>query len=114
MNQKSIAILIMLAFIGMGMAFLFVGLMVIGTGTSHEDVWIYQSSPKKLLEIPMLSEKQRQMAIEIAKQNETVKQYSKRIYCFGLRDNRYCFVRAWHQRFLSAPRGLPDARKGEG
>ncbi len=80
MNQKSIAILIMLAFIGMGMAFLFVGLMVSGTGTSHEDVWIYQSSPKKLLEIPMLSEKQRQMAIEIAKQNETVKQYLEQGY----------------------------------
>lgn len=80
MNQKSIAILIMLAFIGMGMAFLFVGLMVSGTGTSHEDIWIYQSSPKKLLEIPMLSEKQRQMAIEIAKQNETVKQYLEQGY----------------------------------
>jgi hypothetical protein len=70
----------MLAFIGMGMAFLFVGLMVSGTGTSHEDVWMYQSSPKKLLEIPMLSEKQRQMAIEIAKQNETVKQYLEQGY----------------------------------
>jgi len=38
MKEKGIAILIMLAFIGISMAFLFVGLMVSETGTPHEDV----------------------------------------------------------------------------
>lgn len=81
MEEKGIAILIMLAFVGIGMAFLFVGLMVSGTGTSHEDVWMYQKSMKEeLTSFPMLTEDQRQKAIEIAKQNETVKQYLEQGY----------------------------------
>ena len=75
MKEKGIAILVVLAFIGMGMAFLFVGLMVSGTGTSHEDVWMYQNPVKEEFTFPTLTEEQRQAAIEIAKQNETVKQY---------------------------------------
>lgn len=70
--------MVVLALIGTGMAFAFVGLMV--GGAPHEDVWMYQSSPKKLLEIPTLTEEQRQKAIEIAKQNETVKQYLEQGY----------------------------------
>lgn len=80
MKEKCIAILAVLALIGVGMAFAFVGFMVSGTGTSHEDVWMYQGSPKKLLEIPALTGEQRQLAIEIAKQNETVKQYLEQGY----------------------------------
>ena len=49
MDKKGIAVLTMLALIGLGMAFTFVGLMVSGTGTSHEDVWTYQQ-PVKLVE----------------------------------------------------------------
>jgi len=82
MQEKSIAILIMLAFIGIGMAFLFVGLMVYGTGTPHEDVWMYQNPAKaaQTVQMPMLTEEQHQKAIEIAEQNETVKQYLERGY----------------------------------
>ena len=49
MDKKGIAVLTMLALIGVGMAFAFVGLVVSGTGTSHEDVWTYQK-PVKLVE----------------------------------------------------------------
>ena len=82
MQEKSIAILIMLAFIGIGMAFLFVGLMVCGTGTPHEDVWMYQNPAKaaQTVQMPMLTEEQHQKAIEIAEQNETVRQYLERGY----------------------------------
>ena len=77
MKEKGIAILIMLAFIGISMAFLFVGLMVSETGTPHEDVWMYQNPAKaaQTVQMPMLTEEQHQKAIEIAEQNETVKQY---------------------------------------
>jgi hypothetical protein len=76
MKEGGIAILIMLAFIGMGMAFAFVGLMISGTGTSYEDVWMYQEPLKEEFKLLlMLTEEQQQKAIEIAKQNETVKQY---------------------------------------
>ena len=51
MDKKGIAVLTMLALIGVGMAFTFVGLMVSGTGTSHEDVWTYQKSVKLVEEV---------------------------------------------------------------
>jgi len=62
------------------MAFLFVGLMVSETGTPHEDVWMYQNPAKaaQTVQMPMLTEEQHQKAIEIAEQNETVKQNVKR------------------------------------
>ncbi|MCK4475763.1 MAG: hypothetical protein KAU16_03470 [Methanophagales archaeon] len=86
MKEKGIAILVVLAFIGMGMAFLFVGLMVSGTRTSHEDVWMYQNPVKEeFTSFPTLTEDQRQAAIEIAKQNETVKQYLDQGYEIGSR-----------------------------
>lgn len=75
MDKKGIAVLTMLALIGVGMAFTFVGLMVSGTGTSHEDVWMYQKPVKEEDTFPTLIEDQRQKAIEITKQNETMKQY---------------------------------------
>ena len=80
MDKTGIAVLTMLALIGMGMAFTFVGLMVSGTGTSHEDVWTYQQPVKEEVTFTMLTEDQRQKAIEIAKQNETVKQYLEQGY----------------------------------
>jgi len=82
MQEKSFAILVVLAFIGIGMAFLFVGLMVYGTGTPHEDVWMYQNPAKvaQTVQMPMLTEEQHQKAIEIAEQNETVRQYLERGY----------------------------------
>lgn len=72
MDKKGIAVLTMLALTGMGMAFAFVGLMV--SGTSHEDVWTYQQPMKEKFTFTTLTEDLRQRAIEIAKQNETVKQ----------------------------------------
>ena len=83
MKENGIAILVVLAFIGMGMAFLFVGLMVSGTRTSHEDVWMYQNPVKEEFTFPTLTEEQRQAAIEIAKQNETVKEYLEQGYEIG-------------------------------
>jgi len=82
MEEKGIAILGVLAFIGIGMAFLFVGLMVGETGKPHEDVWMYQNLAKaaQTVQMPMLTEEQQQKAIEIAKQNETVRQYLERGY----------------------------------
>ena len=92
MKEKGIAILLLLALIGVGMAFAFVGLMV--GGTSHEDVWMYQQQVKKNLKsIPTITEEQQQKAIEIAKQNETVKRYLDKGYeiggsvTFGTSDN---------------------------
>lgn len=86
MEEKGIAILIMLALIGIGMAFAFVGLMVSGTGTTPEDVWMYQEPVKgELTSFPALTEEQRQKAIEIAKENETVKQYLDQGYEIGSR-----------------------------
>ncbi len=82
MKEKGIAILLLLALIGVGMAFAFVGLMV--GGTSHEDVWMYQQQVKKNLKsIPTITEEQQQKAIEIAKQNETVKRYLDKGYEIG-------------------------------
>ncbi len=78
MNQKSIAILVVLALIGVGMAFVFVGVPCsVERERSHEAIWTYQKPPEiaPKMQIPMLTEEQRQKAIEIAKQNETVKQY---------------------------------------
>lgn len=78
MNQKSIAILVVLALIGVGMAFVFVGVSCsVERERSHEAIWTYQKPPEiaPKMQIPMLTEEQRQKAIEIAKQNETVKQY---------------------------------------
>jgi hypothetical protein len=77
MDKTGIAVLTMLALIGMGMAFTFVGLMVSGTGTSHEDVWAYQQS---VYTFTTLTDDQQQKAIEIAKQNKTVKQYLEQGY----------------------------------
>ena len=75
MKEEGIAILVVLALIGVGMAFAFVGLAVSGESRS-EDVWMYQRPVKgELTSFPTLTEEQRQAAIEIAKQNETVKQY---------------------------------------
>lgn len=75
MKEEGIVILMILALIGVGMAFAFVGLMMSGTHSS-EDVWIYQQPVKaEFKSIPTLTENRRQAAIEIAKQNETVKQY---------------------------------------
>ena len=78
MNQKNIAILVVLALIGVGMAFMFVGVSCsVERERSHEAIWTYQKPPEiaPKIQIPMLTEEQRQKAIEIAKQNETVKQY---------------------------------------
>ena len=77
MDKKGIAVLTMLALIGLGMAFTFVGLMVSGTGTSHEDVWAYQ---QPVYTFTTLIDDQQRKAIEIAKQNETVNQYLEQGY----------------------------------
>nr|CBH38634.1 conserved hypothetical secreted protein [uncultured archaeon] len=80
MNQKSVAILMVLALIGVGMAFAFVGLMESRTPPS-EDVWMYPKPVKEESKLmPMLTEEQREKAIEIGRQNETVKQYLKQGY----------------------------------
>ena len=82
MKENGIGILVVLALVGVGMAFAFVGLMM--SGTSHEDVWMYQNpSKEEFRSMSMLSEEQRQKAIEIAKQNETVKQYLEQGYEIG-------------------------------
>ena len=85
MKEKGIAILVVLALIGVGMVFASVGLMMRRTGAPHEDVWMYQNplkppniSPK--MQVSMLTEEERQNAIQIAKQNETVKEYLERGY----------------------------------
>ncbi len=84
MREKGIAILLVLALIGVGMAFAFVGLMMSGTHSS-EDVWMHQKQMRaeRVKSIPTMTEEQQQKAIEIAKQNETVRQYLEQGYEIG-------------------------------
>ncbi|MFZ2070750.1 MAG: hypothetical protein WAV32_03950 [Halobacteriota archaeon] len=84
MKENGIVILMVLALIGVGMAFAFVGLMMSGTHSS-EDVWMDQKQVKeeKVKSIPTMTEEQQQKAIEIAKQNETVRQYLEQGYEIG-------------------------------
>jgi len=82
MELKNFTILTVLALIGVGMAFAFVGLGVNGESSS-KDVWMYQKHMPVAVpvgKLPMLTEEQRQVAIEIAKQNETVRQYLEQGY----------------------------------
>ncbi len=72
-EQKNFAILTVLALIGVGMAFALTEFMV-GGELRSEDAWIYQK-PVPVEKLPTLTEDQRQGAIEIAKQNDTVRQY---------------------------------------
>nr|CBH39531.1 hypothetical secreted protein [uncultured archaeon] len=84
MDKKSIAVLTMLALIGVGMAFTFVWFMTSETGTSHEDVyediWMYQQPVVGAYTFSTVTDDQQQKAIEIATQNETVKQYLEQGY----------------------------------
>jgi len=61
----------LLALIGVGIAFAFVGFVA---NSPFKDIWIHQE-PEEELPYWKITEDQRQTAIEIAKQNETVKQY---------------------------------------
>ena len=73
MELKDLAILMVLALIGLGVGFAFVEFVVSGTS---KDIWLYE----ELKSMPMLTEEQRQKTIEIAIQNETVKQYLEQGY----------------------------------
>jgi ribosomal protein L6P/L9E len=81
LKEKGIIILIVLALMGVGLAFVFVGLMV-SVEPRTEDAWIYQK-PAPAEKNPMLTEDRRLTVIEIAKQNETVKQYLEQGYEIG-------------------------------
>lgn len=65
-HQRSVAILAILALIGVGTAFAFVGVIVSET-YPPKDVWLYQNPVSRE---PLQVEDQRQNAIEIRKQNE--------------------------------------------
>lgn len=84
MDKKSIAVLTMLALIGVGMAFTFVWLIVGETETSHEDVyeniWLYPQPVVGAYIFSTATDDQQQKAIEIATHNETVKQYLEQGY----------------------------------
>lgn len=84
MDKKSIAVLTMLALIGVAMAFTFVWLMMGETETSHvevyEDIWLYQQPAVGAYTFSTATDDQQQKAIEIATHNETVKQYLEQGY----------------------------------